>query len=1517
MSNESAKERLHSRLYPEGEDVWAIIRELAAPGKGGKAEGKKGELDKAEDERRRILRPHAEMRFGNDPESKGDREQRRRLDVALGALTVLEIAYETGVVKVEEERIPEPECLKVLIGSEAFLRYLNAYLYFGIRFLAWRIMPPEWYRPTEPAKPDTQKTDEKQLLPRQSNQQFLQLEKPPTLDPEQLKKIDADSKCAALIHLAESCDPAIPGGTKILQKEALRFLDGFAKEGEEGGEEGNNTQRSYFQQNTASEPERFELWLRGLLPKPLRQEELAEESRFWAIAIGLIEWTIARRDFYLSLRNEEQDGQGDKRDQRPDGGWVVTDPLAARFALADVYWISRLLKAEVSSNATVTYSPSNWLHLLRFRVGLHKENELARLDTNQLPPAPDLLSELWKAEEVLRSVFDFVCDLIQNAVEITQEKEKERYEPGLFTKHPGETAKWRKVFDEELNEIERQRNLRKFKKEKDEVQKDQPSAAGGGASGGGGGGNTKNTKDNKEDDDWMERIRKIKPICNLVGISFSGGGIRSATFNLGVLQGLQELDLLRKIDFISTVSGGGFIGSWLVANVYRTRHWLGRLVNWDDSIDHLRRYSNYLAPRLGMFSGDTWTMWVSWARNAFLIQITGLAWLWALLLLALLGEKAFRWCGRPISALIAAVLMGIVVFTLLYNLSTDRAVTGKPTKVKNKFFLWLGGNAVSKKLLPWLALWLSSGRKPLSETWTWALAIVPAWAGSFLLAAAIRGEYFRYNRFNQVVETVREKGWHPYQPQVSPWILARWSLLVWIALALLAFVTLSRLERDAANPRLFQANVIRRLWHAAWIGLPSTIVLAIELFLIVEVFIRWSAGSQFDPYAYVFGPPLVLIAHTVSVVLFIGFCGKNSKESIREWWTRFGAGLAMFGAGYMALTAAAVFGPAWILFLLSLGAIKWGSIIGWIGTVTGGLLAGKSSKTNGNDVRNKSPWLQILAKLGGFVFIVGAILAASTALYVLLACIAAPERNWHGYWQTVPYISRNWLVAAFIVTLLCGALFSRFFEINIFGLNQFYRFRLVRCYLGATRWAPGLRKPQPFTSFDGEDDIKLGDLAKKEFRGPFPIYSCALNLSGSSDLALHTRHSASFFLTPLWCGADRRRVGYAPTSRFADGIMLGQAVAISGAAASPNMGFNTSPLVAFLLTMFNVRLGWWFPNPGQKLWDHPGLSFSLYYLLRELFGVADEKSKYVNVSDGGHFENLGVYELIRRRCKVIIVCDAECDEFLQFGSLGNLVRVCETDFGAKIDINVNSIRLQKDSFSLAHCTIGHVFYCNGSMGYIIYLKSSITGDEDVGIAQYRSIHPSFPHETTADQFFSEDQFESYRRLGRHVVQQSLRGTRQDEHPAAIAERLFDVLVPAGCSSEAFIKHTRTLDGIWERFRETPELHPFFEQLMQPAIGPTGERPRPAIRPLRNAREEEKILGLELIQLMENVFLDLRLDDFWAHPDNRGWAILFMRWARSPRLREIWQETRRTFGIRFEYFCQARLGLTRDDPIVRV
>jgi hypothetical protein len=354
------------------------------------------------------------------------------------------------------------------------------------------------------------------------------------------------------------------------------------------------------------------------------------------------------------------------------------------------------------------------------------------------------------------------------------------------------------------------------------------------------------------------------------------------------------------------------------------------------------------------------------------------------------------------------------------------------------------------------------------------------------------------------------------------------------------------------------------------------------------------------------------------------------------------------------------------------------------------------------------------------------------------------------------------------------------------------------------------------------------------------------------------------------------------------------------------MGYNTSPLVAFLLTMFNVRLGWWFPNPSQKSWKARGLSFSLLYLLLELFGIADEKRRYLNVSDGGHFENLGVYELIRRRCKVVIACDGECDEFLNFGGLGNMIRICETDFGAVIDIDVRSIRPQKDGPGLAHCAVGTIKYSNGDIGRLIYLKSSITGDEDVSIAQYRASHPSFPHETTADQFFSEDQFESYRKLGLHIVRQSFKGNVPGDDPVNIAERMADVLIPTASSVDSFLKHSQALGQIWEKFRQTPTLLPFMQELM--TLGPAGAATPSA---------EDLCIGLELIQLMEDVFLDLRLDDYWDHPDNRGWAILFMRWSRCPRFRTIWEQTRRTYGIRFEYFCNTRLNLKRDEPIVRV
>ena len=156
----------------------------------------------------------------------------------------------------------------------------------------------------------------------------------------------------------------------------------------------------------------------------------------------------------------------------------------------------------------------------------------------------------------------------------------------------------------------------------------------------------------------------------------------------------------------------------------------------------------------------------------------------------------------------------------------------------------------------------------------------------------------------------------------------------------------------------------------------------------------------------------------------------------------------------------------------------------------------------------------------------------------------------------------------------------------------------------------------------------------------------------------------SFILSPLYCGS--KTTGYRPrhaprgTSRttrsspgtgapaldamtgYGDDIRLGTAISVSGAAASPNAGYHSSPLVTILMTMLNARLGLWFGNPARAKWRRSGPNFA-FYLLGELLGRTTNKRQYVNLSDGGHFENLGAYELVRRRCRYIVVCDAGAD----------------------------------------------------------------------------------------------------------------------------------------------------------------------------------------------------------------------------------------------------------------------------------
>jgi hypothetical protein len=266
-----------------------------------------------------------------------------------------------------------------------------------------------------------------------------------------------------------------------------------------------------------------------------------------------------------------------------------------------------------------------------------------------------------------------------------------------------------------------------------------------------------------------------------------------------------------------------------------------------------------------------------------------------------------------------------------------------------------------------------------------------------------------------------------------------------------------------------------------------------------------------------------------------------------------------------------------------------------------------------------------------------------------------------------------------------------------------------------------------------------------------------VNLPSSTSVVLRERKSDFFFFSKHWCGAPS--IGYSPTTEWhanRASVDLATAMAVSGAAVSSYMGVGSMPTLAALLTLLNVRLGFWICRPGkQSLFKTPGF----LCLLREMTGVAmSEKEAWINLSDGGNIENMGVYELLRRRCKFIISIDGEADPQSTFQGHLALIRQAQIDFGIRIEPDLTDLRPDVTSkYSQSHTMMCRVLYPKvrnhpEGEGLILYLKLSVTGNELETIRRYRILHPDFPHQTTLDQFFDEEQFEAYRQLGVHVAE---------------------------------------------------------------------------------------------------------------------------------------------------------------------
>jgi len=836
-----------------------------------------------------------------------------------------------------------------------------------------------------------------------------------------------------------------------------------------------------------------------------------------------------------------------------------------------------------------------------------------------------------------------------------------------------------------------------------------------------------------------ERLGNLPDEEALSALCFSGGGIRSATFNLGVIQALAKLGLLVRFDYLSSCSGGGYIAGWLKTWLHRqpieevaqvladssAQEKFDPLLPEPPPLRHLREYSNYLTPRLGLFSPDTWTAAALIIRNMLLN--------WLVLVPAL---TAF--VGIPQVAFIVASGASISEF-------------------------W-GQLAIRLALI--LALWTSAAiyhfrlqrQQPPSAAKIVLLGVVPLWLSCLCLATAALCLGRSYGGI-----------------QLWKFCLL-WCMVIPLLGWLTALLTSGEQKRDTR-------------WQADLAGIVlSGGVATVILYGIATI---WLPLLKRVPAAFVIlGVPILLGLYLLARALFVAFASLGeSKQPTppgevsagerangeREWWARLSGWLLLLALAWMAGSALIILGG---VVLAKLGNYATAAAAG-MGGISGLLTAflGKSKKSAGkNDEQGgqSSPLVELVLKFAApltfaFIIILVAKLSALvgslkmvTGLHLEDIPIVLPPTYSLPlpFGRTLPQVVLSFVFVplgfAFLSWLLGWVV-----DVNRFSAQGLYRNRLVRAYLGASNLK---RKPEPFTGFDPNDNVRLHELAKGASPRPLSVIGTTLNLVGGSDnLAWQQRKSESFSMTPLYCGNFNE--GYRRSDEYGgpDGISLGTAITISGAAANPSSGYHSSPLVAFLLTLFNVRLGSWLGNTnehGEKVYRCSGPRHAWKPLFADLFSRTNRNHPYVSLSDGGHFENLGVYEMVLRRCRFILSSDAGQDPEHGFEDLGNLIRKVRIDFGIPIEFG-KPIRILARTSGEQHglyCAIGTIRYDavdkGAKPGTLLYVKPTILVDNypvPYDVYSYSRSSKLFPHEPTSDQWFTESQFESYRALGQFLA----------------------------------------------------------------------------------------------------------------------------------------------------------------------
>jgi hypothetical protein len=975
---------------------------------------------------------------------------------------------------------------------------------------------------------------------------------------------------------------------------------------------------------------------------------------------------------------------------------------------------------------------------------------------------------------------------------------------------------------------------------------------------------------------------RLTPI-DRVGLAFSGGGIRSATFNLGVLKALHELQVLAHVDYLSTVSGGGYIGGWWSAWRARTKTHefpIARQTVDPDKLDetlnrepeevrHLREFSNFLSPRIGFFQSETW--------NAIMAVL---------------------------SAVVPAVLVAssVIAVSFLVWLGINSVILADALKIPTPAVTWPDG--LTNLVVKWFSL-----DRIRTVTETLHVGFAP-----LLLIVITVGAYFFCERSWQRAGKAEgmSSGWGKFWVWLAmPLLIAVGILLGWPLLSQLGLLDrkfngvcdwkwATGLRKDEAglsfSPYLFAAPI---LWAAIAliVFLPRVIIMRVA-----PVRVSGKVVSAIDrALSQMLGAAVI-----VTVVGFLWLTGCWLKCD--EWGTKISAGGALVSGGVFA-------------FLRN-----------WIGRLS-------LSKKAGFTDLIKPLIPQILAYI-------------AIALWAICIAVLLAELIGHGI--------SPWAVFIVAAGIILGAI--TLFDPAQVSLHSFYRNRISRAYLGASnREAVKSAEENRQTEVRRYDDIQLHELSPTGAPRPIHLVCCAANDLAGDHLDNLSRGSRSAVLSKFGFAIgnyfhswekEKKRPGH-------ESLGLGSAITASAAAFNSNMGSLSMTLgagVTFLCTALNLRLGLWLPHPVQTEIDGAPKVFPGFLFIKEMFGLTNSGlrpalgtsnpksvAKYVHLSDGGHFENLALYELVRRHCRYIIVSDCGADPQVAFDDFGNAVRRIREDFGVEIDIDLAPLKPNASRLSKQHVAVGAIMYdprgAQKDTGVLVYLKPTLTGDEPCDISQYRTRNEDFPHETTGDQFYDEAQWESYRRLGEHAARSAFRFVERERSPDKLtADDIFN-----GARWEWYQSQDRREEKILELNGRLTALEqqlqtqapPAFLREMYPELG-TFDKRQPSAQPAPQepaqpnaqptpaattqptseeaAERTSRILHLliQMIQLMEDVWISASLETHWNDPNLLGWMNTFQRWAYTPSFRLWWPILKPMYGRKFRRFMEERLSLADED-----